>query len=103
MSRWWKKFKVKQKKTTPDFNKRRAAFRGASRKIEVDSIKKELKAVTGKNEKIGKNVFRDIDRTIVKDDIRTGNLRGDFLKRVKKVTDRTAKHLDRYEDIYKKK
>tara|TARA_Y100001951_G_scaffold24281_1_gene18736 strand:+ start:155 stop:451 length:297 start_codon:yes stop_codon:yes gene_type:complete len=98
MSRWWKKFKVKQKKTTPDFNKRRAAFRGASRKIEVDSIKKELKAVTGKDEKIGKNVFRDIDETLVK-----RNLRGDYLKKVKKATDRTADHLKRYEDIYKKK
>jgi len=100
MSRWWKKFKVKQKKTTPDFNKRRAAFRGASRKIEADSIKKELKAVTGKNEKMGEDTILDVDRTLVK---KHHMLQGDFLKKASKAVDRTQKHLKRYEDIYKKK
>ena len=88
MSRWWKKFKVKQKKTTPDFNKRRAAFRGASRKIEVDSIQKELKAVTGEREKMSGNIMKD---------------KAAIMKKANKAMDRTTKHLERYEDIYKKK
>jgi len=88
MSRWWKKFKVKQKKTTPDFNKRRAAFRGASRKIEVDSIQKELRAVTGEKEKMSGNIMKD---------------KAAIMRKADKAMDRTQKHLERYEDIYKKK
>jgi len=88
MSRWWKKFKVKQKKTTPDFNKRRQAFRGASRTIEKDSIQKELQAVTKEKKKMSGNIMKD---------------NADIIRRAGKVIDRTQKHLERYEDIYKKK
>tara|TARA_R100000656_G_scaffold4234_1_gene5981 strand:- start:730 stop:996 length:267 start_codon:yes stop_codon:yes gene_type:complete len=87
MSRWWKRFKVK-KKTTPDFNKRRAAFRGASRTIEKDSIQKELQAVTKEKKKMSGNIMKD---------------NADIIRRAGKVIDRTQKHLERYEDVYKKK
>tara|TARA_R100001086_G_C11737963_1_gene231613 strand:- start:134 stop:400 length:267 start_codon:yes stop_codon:yes gene_type:complete len=88
MSRWWKKFKVKQKKTTPDFNKRRRVFREATRKGEVASIQKELRSVTGEREKMSGNIMKD---------------KAAVTKKASKALDRTQKHLKTYEDVYKKK
>jgi hypothetical protein len=107
MSRWWKKFKVKQKKTTPDFNKRRKAFRGVTRKMEVESIQKDLKEITGKKEKMASPDTRgdtvlSVERAIIKDPhYKYGDI--DWLKKASKAIKRTRKHLDKYEDIYKKK
>ena len=102
MSRWWKKFKVKQKKTTPDFNKRRKAFRGVTRKMEVESIQKDLKEITGKKEKIGEDTQLSIDRAVIKSPhYRYGDL--DWLRKASKAIKRTQKHIKGYEDIYKKK
>ena len=102
MSRWWKKFKVKQKKTTPDFNERRRVFREATRKGELKKIQKDLKEITGKKEKMGEDTMLNIDKALI---IEKPYLlqRGEFLKKTKKVTDRTAAHLKTYEDVYKKK
>jgi hypothetical protein len=85
MSRWWKRFKVKQK-TTPDINKRRAAFRGATRRVQMDSLRKEAKAIRKEGE--GARLSA------------AGQEK--YVKRTKKLTERTEKHIKDFEDIYKK-